>query len=131
MDVAIVICAGNNEGQGLALDQLAPQRFGGDATNELITVGGVNREGVYYTETINTRNRGGEVNLYAGAIDVTTARHDQADDSTTIGQGTSLATPAVVRFQKFKPIEKSMRLTSISIHRLGLPRTSSVYPSCK
>lgn len=106
MDVTIVVCAGNNEGQGIALDQLTPQRLG-DATNELITIGGVSKEGVYYIETINTRSRGGEINLYAGAIDVTTARHDQADDSTTVGQGTSLAAPAVVRCQNLKNVEKS------------------------
>jgi hypothetical protein len=99
MDVTIVICAGN-EGRDITLDKLTPQIFG-DATNELITVGGVNKEGLYYTDTINKADGGskGEVNLYAGAIDVTVARHDQADDSTTISTGTSLAAPAVVRFK--------------------------------
>lgn len=83
------------------MDEFAPQDLG-TADNQLITVGGVGAEGTYYTATANSRgsgllNIGGHLDLFAGAIGVTVARHDGAFDETTQDDGTSLATPAVVR----------------------------------
>jgi subtilisin family serine protease len=97
MDITIVVAAGN-EGKSHTLDQLVPQKFGDDERFDMITVGGVNKEGKYYADTVNSRGQGGLVNLYAGAVDVVGARHDDTDESTVTGTGTSLAAPAVVSF---------------------------------
>jgi hypothetical protein len=98
-DIVVVVCA-TNEGQHAFLDEFAPQDLG-TADNALITVGGVGADGKYYTDTANSRgsgmlNVGGNLDLFAGAIDVTVAKHDGGFDDTVQDSGTSLATPAVV-----------------------------------
>jgi hypothetical protein len=99
LDVTIVVAAGNI-GATHTLDELVPQQFGKDNRFSMITVGGVDKEGKYYRDTVNSagQDKGGEVNLYAGAVDVTAATHDQQDDSTQVVTGTSVAAPAVVHF---------------------------------
>jgi hypothetical protein len=95
MDITIVVAAGN-DGHLRTLDELVPQEFGNDNQFDMITVGGVDKEGRYYGTTINSRGQGGVIDLYAGAVDVVGARHDETDESTKTDTGTSLAAPAVV-----------------------------------
>ena len=94
MDVVVVICSANTAERDF-LDELTPQ-FLGETNDELIIVGGVNKEGLYFDGNVRPRDNRGEVSLYAGAVDVTTASHNQALDSTTLATGTSFAAPAVV-----------------------------------
>jgi len=105
MDVVVVVCSASTAERDF-LDELTPQ-FLGQTNNELIIVGGVNREGLDFAANVRSRDNKGEVNLYAGAVDVTAASHNQAIDSTTILQGTSLAAPAVVRLQNPRAIKWS------------------------
>lgn len=93
--ITLVIAAGN-EGQHLTLDSLIPQTYGTDDRFEMITVGGVDNAGKYYAKTIQGTGQGGQVDIYAGAVGVVAAKHDEADDSTLAGDGTSLAAPAIV-----------------------------------
>lgn len=105
MDVVVVICSASTAERDF-LDELTPQ-FLGQTNNELIIVGGVNREGLDFDANVRSRDNKGEVNLYAGAVDVTAASHNQALDSTTLVQGTSFAAPAVVRLQSPRATKRS------------------------
>jgi subtilisin family serine protease len=95
--ITVVIAAGN-EGDESHLDEFTPQNLGA-ISNELITVGGVDREGKYFSGTNNDPTGGqGAVNLYAGAIDVISAVKT-GDHDTSADTGTSFAAPAVVSLQ--------------------------------
>lgn len=95
MDVVIVVAAGN-DGNIVTLDQIVPQEFDTN-DNELITVGGVSKTGLYYEKTTNKKGQlPGQVNHYAGAMDVTLAKYDGDDSATKVETGTSFAAPAVV-----------------------------------
>lgn len=98
-DITLVVAAGN-EGETHTLDQITPQDFGTDERFNFITVGGVDKQGKYYIKTTNKKdaNSPGKVDIYAGAVDVTAAKYDEAGDSSTTDTGTSLAAPAVVCF---------------------------------
>ncbi len=128
MDVTVVVAAGN-DGQFVTLDEISPQNQGTD-TNELITVGGVDRQGVLYTDTIfPDGDKGGALNLYAGAVNVIAAVHDGAFDATGPFTGTSVAAPAVVS-SPFSPCylkycRNKTRLIQTLCARLGSRRTSS------
>lgn len=127
-DITIVVAAGN-EGRLHNLDEYVPQEFGNDDRFEMITVGGVDREGKYYKHTVNSRGQGGEVNLYAGAVDVVGADANGKDNlASRTDTGSSLAAPAVVCF----PISTSTIhdvIYRLTIIRPDLLRTSSVFPS--
>lgn len=98
-DIVVVVCA-TNVGPELSLDEQAPQDLG-TPDNPLITVGGVGKDGTYYLGTATSAEGQGHVDLYAGAIDVTVAKHNGAFDETLQDDGTSLAAPAVVRICLF------------------------------
>lgn len=126
MDITIVVAAGNS-GALRTLDELVPQQFGTDDRFIMIIVGGVDKEGKYYSTTVNIggQGAGGKVHLYAGAVDFTAHTHDQQDDSIQVVTGTSAAIPAVVRFPSTL-LTLDTRLTTAG---LDLPHTSSVSPS--
>ena len=94
-DVTLVVAAGN-DGRIRTLDAIIPQAFGTDDRFSMITVGGVDNAGKYYAKTIQGTGQGGQVDIYAGAVGVVAAKHDEADDSTFADDGTSLAAPAIV-----------------------------------
>lgn len=102
LDITVVIAAGN-EGTSRALDDLVPQRFGTDDKFDIITVGAVDKEGRYWAKTVNSRGNGGQIDLYAGGVQVTCASHDGTEQSTVVKDGTSLAAPAVVINSPFHP----------------------------
>ncbi|KAI4943491.1 hypothetical protein J4E91_009401 [Alternaria rosae] len=93
-DITFVTAAGN-EGRSRTLDSIVPQSFGTDDRFSMITVGGVDNAGKYYVPTIQGNGQGGQVDIYAGAVDVVCAKHNEADDSTITEDGTSLAAPAI------------------------------------
>ncbi|KAI4626211.1 uncharacterized protein J4E87_004711 [Alternaria ethzedia] len=93
-DVTLVVAAGN-DGRIRTLDAIIPQAFGTDDRFSMITVGGVDNAGKYYAKTIQGTGQGGQVDIYAGAVGVVAAKHDEADDSTLADDGTSLAAPAI------------------------------------
>ena len=94
-DITLVIAAGN-EGAIRTLDTLTPQAFGTDDRFSMITVGGVDQAGRYYRDTVQGNGQGGQVDIYADAVNVVAAKHDGEDDSTTSATGTSAAAPAIV-----------------------------------
>ncbi|KAH6860364.1 tri m 2 allergen [Alternaria sp. MG1] len=93
-DITLVIAAGN-EGAIRTLDTLTPQAFGTDDRFSMITVGGVDQAGRYYRDTVQGNGQGGQVDIYADAVNVVAAKHDGEDDSTTSATGTSAAAPAI------------------------------------
>jgi hypothetical protein len=96
MDITLVVAAGN-EGRQRTLDTLVPQVYGTDNRFSMITVGGVDKEGKYYADTVQGNGQGGAVDIYAGAVDVSAASPAEGGTSYTTAPGTSLAAPAVVR----------------------------------
>lgn len=94
-DITLVVAAGN-DGAIRTLDTLTPQAFGTDDRFSMITVGGVDQAGKYYRDTIQGNGQGGQVDIYADAVNVVAAKHDGEDDSTTPATGTSAAAPAIV-----------------------------------
>ena len=100
--ITLVIAAGN-EGQHLTLDSLIPQTYGTDDRFEIITVGGVDQTGKYYAQTVQGKEgQGGQVDVYADAVQVVAAKHDKdsKDDSTEAVDGTSAAAPAIVSIRQ-------------------------------
>jgi hypothetical protein len=95
MGIPVVMAAGNT-GPEDTLDNFVPQAFAPDEQFPMITVGGVDKEGRYWINTVNSKGEGGKIDLYAGSVDVTLASSD-GDDKTVVDSGTSLAAPAVVR----------------------------------
>lgn len=95
--VTLVIAAGN-DGEHRTLDSLIPQTYGTDDRFEMITVGGVDQTGKYYAHTVQGMGQGGQVDVYADAVQVVAAKHDKnsKDDSTEAVDGTSAAAPAIV-----------------------------------
>ena len=99
--VTLVIAAGN-EGEHRTLDSLIPQTYGTDDRFEMITVGGVDQTGKYYAQTVQGKEgQGGQVDVYADAVQVVGAKHDDKDDSTAPVDGTSAAAPAIVSIQQY------------------------------
>ncbi|KAI4711179.1 hypothetical protein J4E89_003744 [Alternaria sp. Ai002NY15] len=95
--VTLVIAAGN-DGEHRTLDSLIPQTYGTDNRFEMITVGGVDQTGKYYAQTVQGKEgQGGQVDVYADAVQVVAAKHDKdsKDDSTAPVDGTSAAAPAI------------------------------------
>jgi hypothetical protein len=98
-DVTLVVAAGN-DGAFRTLDTLVPQAFGTDDRFSMITVGGVDQTGKYYRDTVQGKGEGGQVDIYADAVQVVAAKHDDQDDSTTTVDGTSAAAPAIVSIEQ-------------------------------
>lgn len=92
-DVITVTAAGNAGLLGQTLDQTTPQKHG-TPSNGLITVGGVEVNGVLYPETNRDRGQGGSLTLYAIARDVAGASF-QDDSGSRTETGTSMAARAV------------------------------------
>ncbi|KAI4656032.1 hypothetical protein J4E93_000748 [Alternaria ventricosa] len=93
--VTLVIAAGN-DGEHRTLDSLIPQTYGTDNRFEMITVGGVDQTGKYYAHTVQGKEgQGGQVDVYADAVQVVAAKHNDKDDSTAPVDGTSAAAPAI------------------------------------
>ena len=100
--VTLVIAAGN-DGEHRTLDSLIPQTYGTDDRFEMITVGGVDQTGKYYAQTVQGKGQGGQVDVYADAVQVVAAKHDDKDskdDSTAPVDGTSAAAPAIVSIRR-------------------------------
>lgn len=90
-DIVVVIPAGNDA--PTPLNEITPQNLGTDG-NRLITVGGVEKNGILFSPTCPNLGNGGSLTIYAAARDVKCAGQT-ADDAFTTGTGTSLAAPAV------------------------------------
>lgn len=101
-DITLVVAAGN-DGAIRTLDTLTPQAFGTDDRFSMIIVGGVDQAGKYYRDTIQGNGQGGQVDIYADAVNVVAAKHDGEDDSTTPATGTSAAAPAIVSTRCYFP----------------------------
>ena len=91
-DIITVVAAGNS-GASESLDVRTPQSYG-TAANGLITVGGVNRDGVLDTITTYDAGRGGSMSLYAVSHQVVQA-DASSNTGTKVADGTSFAAPAV------------------------------------
>ena len=120
MDITLVVAAGN-EGRERTLDTLVPQVYGTDDRFTMITVGGVDKEGKYYIDTVQGNGQGGVVDIYAGAVDVSAASPAEGGTSYTTAPGTSLAAPAIVYPPPLITLDK--RLTTLGRTRRILLRS--------
>jgi hypothetical protein len=92
-DIITVVAAGNSGARGESLDRASPQKLG-TVNNGLITVGGVDKNGVFATTTSFNAGKGGSLTVYAVSEDVVGADWESNAGSMT-DSGTSFAAPAV------------------------------------
>lgn len=91
-DVPVVVAAGNG-GSQTPMDRTTPQNLGVEL-NSFLTVGGVDRKGVFYRDTSLSGSLSG-LDVYAGAVDVDLADPNN-DNGYVTDTGTSFAAPAIV-----------------------------------
>ena len=92
-DIITVVPTGNSGLHGGSLDESTPQKLG-TASNGLITVGGVDKDGVLHDITTLDAHSGGSISVYAMSKDVVGADYKTNSGSIT-EDGTSFAAPAV------------------------------------